>query len=98
MFVQWQPLNPEKNGFGVYGGLGSHLIVNIIIRIAGKLRRIILLHFGPVTFRINFRKTRKPFIFMVLGPAGLDHGSPNQVFLILETPRYLKKQSNSRSI
>ena len=50
-------------------------IVNIIKRIARKLRRTILRHFGLVTFRIHFRKTRKPITFMVCGPSGREHDS-----------------------
>ena len=36
-------------------------------RLAQKLRRIILLLFGLVTFRFHFGKTRKLMIFMVFG-------------------------------
>ena len=63
------------------GGLGGIQIVNIMKRIAGKLRKIILLHFGLVTFRIHSWKTRKPTIFMVLGPGGRDQGTPNIIYL-----------------
>ena len=43
--------------FGVWG---VFFIVNCLKRVAQSLRRIILLHFGLVTFRIHFGKTRKP--------------------------------------
>ena len=69
--------------------------VNFIERIAQKLHRIILLHFGLVTFEFDFRKTRKLIIFLVFGPSGRNHGPQNQLFLILEIPRYL---TNSRKI
>ena len=45
--------------------LGAILIIYCIQRIAQRLRRNILLHFGLGTFRIHFRETRKPLIFMV---------------------------------
>ena len=77
--------------FGGLGGLGGHFIANIIKRIAGKLQRSILLDFGLVTSRIHYWNTRKVILFMVLGPGGRDHDSPNQLFLILEAPRYFKK-------
>ena len=35
-------------------------------------------------------KTRKPFIFMVLGPSARDHDSQDQLFLLLGTPNYIK--------
>ena len=59
-------------------------------RLAQKLRRIILLQFGLVTFRMNFGKTQKDLMFMVSGLAGRVHDSQNQYYLSLETPRYLQ--------
>ena len=56
----------------------------MIETIAQKLRTVILLHFRLVTFRIHFRKTLKPFMFMDFGPSERDHDSQNQLFLILE--------------
>ena len=50
-------------------------------RMARKLRRIILLHFGGITFRTHFRRTRKPLILIVFGPSGCDHHFQNQSFL-----------------
>ena len=50
----------ENSGFGVSGVWGA-----IFTRVAQKLRRLILLHFGLIVFRIHFGKTRKPFIFMI---------------------------------
>ena len=38
-------------------------IVNLIERLARKLRRI-MFHFGPVAFRIHFGETRQPIIFI----------------------------------
>ena len=71
--------NPGNPGqivrLGSEGLLGAIFIVNIIKRIAPKLHRIILLHFGLVTFRIHFGKTLNPLIFMVFGPSGRDHDS-----------------------
>ena len=42
-------------------------MVNIMKRIAQKLRRIILLHLGLVTFRCHYGRTRKPLMFMIWG-------------------------------
>ena len=68
--------NPRNQGniayVGSRGGRGI-FILHIKKRIAPKLCRIILLHFGLVTFRIHFRKTRKTYMFMVFGPSGRDH-------------------------
>ena len=51
--------NPTKNpvlGLGVWGTI---FIVSFERRVARKLRNIILLHFGLVTFRFHFWKFRK---------------------------------------
>ncbi len=61
-------------------------VVNISKRIAGKLRSIIPLRFGLVTFRFHYWKTPKSLIFMIVGPGGRDHDSQNQYHLSLETP------------
>ena len=53
-----------STGSGVGGG--GILIVNIMKRTAGKLRRIILLHFGLVTFR-DVTMTPKPIILHLGG-------------------------------
>ena len=80
--------NPEKMRFGVWGSIFN---VNIIRRIAQKFRRIMLLHFGLVTFRIQIGKTRKHVIFMFFGLGGRVHDSQNQYYLSLEIPEYSKK-------
>ena len=79
------------------GVLGGSVIANTIVGIAGKLRTMILLHFGLITFRIDDGIIRKPLIFMVLGPGGRDHDCQNQLFSSLETPRYFKKNTNNTS-
>ena len=56
----------EKCGFGVWEVWRAIFIVNFEKRVAQKLRRIILLHFGLVTFRIHFGRTRKPLVFVIL--------------------------------
>ena len=56
----------QNVGFWVWEGLGFISAVNIMRRIAQKLRRIIWLHFGLVSYRIQFRRTQKPCIFMFL--------------------------------
>ena len=58
---------------------------------------IILLYFGLVTFRIHFAKARKVISFMFVGPGGRVHNSQNQLFLILETPRYSKQSRKNKS-
>ena len=40
-------------------------MVNIITRIAGKLRGIILRHLGLITVRFRFGRTLKPLMFMI---------------------------------
>ena len=60
-------------------------------RIAQKLRIIILLHFGLVTFRFHFGETRKVIISMIFGTSGRDHGPQTQLFLTLVTPNGLRK-------
>ena len=87
--------NPEKSGFGVQGVWGAILIVNFIERLAQKLCRIILLHFGLVTFMIHFRNPRKPSIFMVFGPIGRDHDSQNSDFWAWDTKRFQIVQEQS---
>ena len=71
-------------------GLGAIFTVNIIKRLAQKLLRIIRPHFGLVTFKIHFRKTRKPIMFMVFGLGGRDHDSQNQYYLSWDAPEYSK--------
>ena len=39
-------------------------------------------------------KTPKPSILMVLGPGGRDNDSRNQLFLILEAPRYAQNSKH----
>ncbi len=53
----------------VWGG-GVVFIVNVRKRITRKFRRIIMSRFGLVTFRIHFRRSRKPVNFMVDGVCG----------------------------
>ena len=74
----------------IWGSGRPFFIVSIIKRLAQKLRRIILPHFGLVTFGIHFRETRKPIIVMIFGPTGRDHDPQNQYYLNLETPRCSK--------
>ena len=67
----------KKPGFGIcFGGGGVIFRVYSNSRIAEKLRRIILLHFGLVIFRFQYGRSRRVFIFMILGPGGRDHGPP----------------------
>ena len=60
--------------FGGLGGLGGGIfIVNIVKRIARKLRKIILLYFGLITSRLNFitGKPEKPLFLWFLDMVGL---------------------------
>ena len=61
-------------GFGVWGVWVAIFIVNIIERLAQKLRRTIMLRFGLVTFGIHFGKGRKLVIFMLFRILGRVHG------------------------
>ena len=74
----------ENIRFWGLGCLGGHFYCKQITR---KLLRIILLHFGLVTFRIHYWKTPRPLIFMVLWPGGRDHDSWNQSHFILGDTR-----------
>ena len=90
MYSTWGQQPNGKNGgnpdVGFGGVWGAILAESCKKRVARKLCRIILLHFGLVTSRIRFGKTRKPIIFMVFGTSGRDHDSQNQLYLILGTP------------
>ena len=70
---------------------GRCFIVNIIQRIARKLRRIIMLHSGLRTFKIHVGKTSKVNIFMVVGPGGRVHDSQNQSDLPFGNTRILQR-------
>ena len=54
---------------------GGIFIVKAHKRMARKLRVIILLHLGLVSFRFHFGRTLKVFIFMIFGPSGRGHDS-----------------------
>ena len=79
--------NPGKLADLRSRGSGVMFMINLNKRAAQKLRSILLLHFGLVTFRFHFRKTRKPFIFMIVGPGGHDYDSENKHCSSLDTPR-----------
>ena len=92
--TQKKRINLHLFAFVVFFSFWDHcwaiFMVNILKRIAGKLRRIILLHLGLITFRFHDWKTLKPLFVMVLGPGGRDHDSQNQYYLSLETPGHSK--------
>ena len=74
------------------GGEGVIFIVNIIKRMARKLRRIILLHLG---FSISFWETPNPFICMIFGYLGVSRTpKPNLIYL----RRHQDMANNSRKI
>ena len=86
MQFSYTDMGIRKNAdFGSRGSGGVICIVIIMKRIARKLRRIILLHFGLVAFRIHFWEIRQRFILMVFGPSGRGGDSQNQYHLSLET-------------
>ena len=61
------PYDLGQVGIWDLGGGGSTFIVNCNKRVAQKLCRIVLLHFGLVTIRFHCRKLGKVFIFMIFG-------------------------------
>ena len=66
--------NPDLGSAVVWGAIFTIIFKK---RVARKLRRIILLHFGLVTFNIHFPKIRKVLMFMIFGPSERDHDFPN---------------------
>ena len=73
-------------GLGVWGAI---CIVNIIERIAQKLRRIILLHFGLVTFRIHVGKISENLAFLCFSDLADVTMIPNTIFFISGGTRIL---------
>ena len=70
---------------------GGHFTVHFKLWTAQKLlRRIILLHFGLVTFRFHFGKTRQVFILGILWLLDVTMTPKNQLFLTLDTPICIK--------
>ena len=65
-------------------------IVNLDKKSGPKLRTIILLHCGLVTFTFHFGRNQKVRMRMFFGPGGHDHDFQNQLFLFLGTPNDLK--------
>ena len=82
--------NPGKHvDLGSTGSGGSFLVK----RIARKLRRIILLHFGLVTFRFHYWKTLKSLIFMISGFLGVTMCSKTNIVYLW---RHQDTPNNSR--
>ena len=74
--TKWHFLRkPPENHREIIGNLFRHFIchvglfsiVNIVKRIAEKLGKVILLHFGIITFRFYYGITRKPRMSWFLG-------------------------------
>ena len=97
-FLQKLPENQGELRMWGLGGLAVIFIINMNKRLTQKLHRIILFHLGLITFRIHLGRTRKPFMFVVLGPSERDHDSQNQLILILETPRDLENPRKSQIV
>ena len=95
--------NPLENlgQSGKIEDLGSRGVWRIIFiadsikRITQKLRRIILLHLGLITFRIHFRKTRKPRMCMFFSLADVTMTPKTKICVILDTPSYHKRDKKS---
>ena len=68
-----------KMRFGGLGGFWVIFVVNIIKRIAQKLRRIILLHFGTSNFSISFWENSQTHHFHDFGICGRVYDSQNQL-------------------
>ena len=78
--AKWSP-SPIRALQGLDGGSGKNpdlgsggswepfFNINSNKRIAQKLRRIILLHFGLMTFHFHFPKNQKVLKFMIFGPS-----------------------------
>ena len=73
------------------GDLGTIFIVNIIRRIAGKLHRIILLHFWTSNFSISLWENSKTRHVHDLGIFGRVHDSQNKYYLSSETRRHSRE-------
>ena len=85
-FPIWDPGNPGKIVDLGSSGSGAIFIVNIIQRLARKLRRIILLHLGITTFRFHYGRTLKLLIFMILGFSGVSM-TPKPIIFHLWRPQ-----------
>ena len=66
-------------------------VVDFKKRVARKIRRIILLHLGLVTFQFHFPKIRVVFIFMIFGSGGRVHGPQKTIMLDLGDTKVLRK-------
>ena len=76
--------------WGLGGVGGAFFIAKFKKRLAHKLRRTILFHFGLVTCRFRFPQIKVLF-FMMSGPSGRVTESQTPLFLTLEPPSYFKK-------
>ena len=70
--------------------LWAMFMVNIWKRASRKLRRIILFHFGLITFRINYGRNRKPIICIISGFSDVSM-THNTNIMRLWTPEHFKR-------
>ena len=101
LLLQCQRILPGK--IGKIWNMGSKVVCRSILignfnnSVSPKLRSIILLHFGPVTFRFTIPKTRQLLTFMILGITGRDHDPQKPLFWILDPQfysEYFKKRNH----
>ena len=57
---------------------------HIMKLIAGKLRRIILLNFGPTTSRLAYGRTLKPLMFMISGSLDISPSPKTNIIYFLK--------------
>ena len=77
--------NPRKHIKGILYYVWVIFIVNIMKRIGQKLRIIILLHFGLITFRFHYRRSRTTLIFMILKFSDASMTPQTSYFIFAET-------------
>ena len=82
--------NPRKNTDLGSRGSGVIFTVNIIERLAQKLRRSILLHSGLITFRFNFGKPGRPHFSWFSDLVDVSMTPKTNYFLFLEAPNDFK--------
>ena len=90
-FAPRAPTIPDLGSGRVWGGI---VIVTFMKSATQELRRIILLHFGRVTFRFHFGKARTVIMFTIFGFLDMSKALKNQFFLILGPLKDFKRCRN----
>ena len=79
--------------------MGATFLVNMIKRIAGKLRRIILLHFGLVTFRFHYGEPPEKIVLAMISGFLDVFMTPQTKYVNFGDPNSLQKdQETSRNV